>query len=47
MDSCHEVAWSLDIWEGFFQADTGGMPAVLRALRPEGPRELSPGLQPG
>ena len=27
----------------FFQADTGGTPAVLRALRPEGPPELSPG----
>ena len=39
-------AWSLDIWEGFFQADTGGTP-VLRALRPEGPRELSPGFSLG
>ena len=28
-----------------FQADIGGTP-VLRALRPEGPRELSPGFSP-
>jgi hypothetical protein len=32
--------------ERFFQADTGGTP-VLRALRPEGPRELSPGFSLG
>jgi hypothetical protein len=32
----------------FFQADTGGTPVLRarRALRPEGPRELSPGFSP-
>jgi hypothetical protein len=27
----------------FLQAETGGTPAIVRALRPEGPRKLSLG----